>query len=599
MTPSNESAAKNERLDALAPALLALAALALTAPVLGHGLTNWDDDRLISHSPYATQGLAGIPLAFLTALDDTWYPLTQSVYCVLHAAFGDAPWPYHAVQWLLFALAAALIPLALETFGVPRRVGLVAALPWLAHPMRVETVAWAADLKDTLSLVLVLAAFTAVGRGRRRLAALAWTGALLAKTTIFPLALLFVALELRPAVARGSWARTAARLLPWLVPALACTLVTAWFHLAAPGAATRTLPGGTLLGSLPTALWLPWSYAGRTLVPAPSQAVYAFTPLALGDPRTWLALALWLALATFALWPGPRRFERIVAALGFAAPFAPVTGLVPLAFLVADRFALVPSLALFVALAVLLERAAARRFGAFSWPRRFGPVTLSLLAAAVLAVPGHRRLVEWKDGISLWEADRDRAPGLSVVRRNLAAAYGAAGRWGDAIPELEALRRLEPNELAPLSALVFAQLAKHGAPPERVELARKTMEAGGKDPTTLRQLADALLVQEGPSAAAAISDALLGWAPGAKSESLAARVQLALGNFPRALTHARAALTFDPTDEWPRVQETLGLIGMARFDEALRASEAPARDPRVQAMLEKARAYARGDHRSP
>src|SRR5690606_10347937 len=99
---------------------------------------------------------------------------------------------------------------------------------------------------------------------------------------------------------------------------------------------------------------------------------------------------------------------------------------------------------------------------------------------------------EWRDGITLWEADRARAPEVPVVRINLAAAYGAASRWGDAIDELQAMHRLGIPYEHRARDLFFALAAQDGMEPELVvRLSRAIEEAGGREAVVRLALAAA------------------------------------------------------------------------------------------------------------
>lgn len=439
------------RLERLGPALLALATFALYLPTLQNGLTNWDDLEYVTTSPFATKGLAGVPLAWTQPLGSAWYPLTHTVYCLLHAGFGDAPWPYHLAQVLLFALAVALVPAALGAFGVERRSALLAAFCWAVHPLRVESVSWAANLKDTLSLALVLVAFAVLPRSRVASVA-AFVAALLAKSTVFPLALLLAALD---GHRNGrSWKAGVTRGLAWALPAAAAAGIAAWAHLPSVQTFHRTVPGGSLIAALPSVLVLPWHYAAQALSGRHPQALYDFEPVRVLDGRLALALLAWGALAVFVLSRRPRA-PALLGALAFTLPFVPVTGLVPLVFHVADRYALLPSLAVDVAVVLAMASLAQRR----RWRHdlRWLPAAVSLLLVpTTLARQG-----EWRSGVTLWEADRGRSHHLAA-RINLAGAYGGEGRFGDAARELAAVVELSPGDVVPLSHLVFALAAREG-----------------------------------------------------------------------------------------------------------------------------------------
>src|SRR5690606_32370062 len=97
---------------------------------------------------------------------------------------------------------------------------------------------------------------------------------------------------------------------------------------------------------------------GRMLWPVGPRAVYEFSLVGL-DSRLLFALAAWAALALLA-WRGPLWLRRglLVAASVYALALLPVGGLIPIRFPVADRYTLVPSLALLgPALTLLFSRA--------------------------------------------------------------------------------------------------------------------------------------------------------------------------------------------------------------------------------------------------
>lgn len=440
------------RLERLAPALLALAAVALYAPTLVNGLTNWDDLKYVVQSPIASQGLGGLRAAWTQPFDFAWYPLTQSVYCLLFAAAGAAAWPYHLAQVLLFAASCALVPAALAACGLERRLALIAAACWLLHPLRVESVSWVANLKDTLSLLGVLVAFALLPRGRA-LSAVAFTLALLAKSTVFPLAILLAVVDARRRAAR--WPAALVGSLAWVVPAIAVAVVAAVLQRGSEAGFLRTYPGGSLSAALPSVLYLPWQYAAWALGPHRPQALYDFEPVGAMDGRALVALAAWAAAFVFA-WTRRPRAPALLLLGGFALPFLPVTGLVPIAFHVADRYALLPSLAVDTAL-VLAAAALARRPGGKRW-LVVAPAALSLLLVPLTVL----RQRDWQTSITLWEADRGRTEQLAA-RVNLAGAYGGEGRYADAAKELEAVVAAAPRDVGHLSSLVFALAARDGA----------------------------------------------------------------------------------------------------------------------------------------
>ncbi|WP_373046854.1 tetratricopeptide repeat protein [Vulgatibacter sp.] len=560
----------------VAPWLLAALAFALYLPSLGNGLTNWDDPRYVTANPIATQGFAGIAAAFTQTWDDAWYPLTHALYAVVQAVAGPSALAHHLVQALVFAASVALVPAALAAFGVPTALGFWAALLWAAHPLRVESVSWAANLKDALSALGVIAAVALHGAGRRKGSALAFAAALLAKSTVAPLAPIFVLLEARevrlPAALR--------RALPWLAPAAIVLAIAAWLHVLEPAAPGRSQPGGGLLAAIPSALWLPWWYLGRILLPQPSQAIYTFDPVGLVDWRFAAALLLWGAALVLA-----RRWRGGLTALAaWALPFAAVTGLVPLLFPVADRYALLSSLAV-SALVILGAAALAKKPAA-----RVAAAVVASVAVVALGAASIARQAQWRDSIALWEADVARDPSLVDARLNLAAAYGEGGRWDDVIVQARESLKLAPDRALALRHLFTAQATKAEVPARFVVPIADAIELADGDPVHLVAAAGRALRIGAHEAALTLAHAALRDGDRLDARLLLAQGATALAHHDDALEHAKAAAELAPTLGLPKVLHARALASQGRLEEAMAVVQPAEADEQVAEVAKALRA---------
>ena len=141
----------------LVAAALALAVAAVFWPILGHDFTNYDDDEYLTGNLWVQQGLTRESVRWAFASGHIyWQPLTWLSHMANWEAFGPAPAGHHAVSLAYHVANTALVFLLLErTTGRTWRSALVAALFGL-HPLRVESVAWAAERKDVLSAFLWL-----------------------------------------------------------------------------------------------------------------------------------------------------------------------------------------------------------------------------------------------------------------------------------------------------------------------------------------------------------------------------------------------------------------------------------------------------------
>src|ERR1035441_627844 len=203
--------------DLAAGVLLFLATLLAYAPSLRGGLV-WDDVGHVTRP--ALQSPHGLwRIWFELGATQQYYPLLHSAFWVEHRLWGDAVLGYHVTNVALHVAAAFLV------VAIMRRLALEGA--WLAgflfalHPVCVESVAWIAEQKNTLSAVFYLGAALAYlefdgtrRRSRYFLALGLFTLALLSKTVTatLPAALVVVLWWQR---GRLSWRRDGGPLVPW------------------------------------------------------------------------------------------------------------------------------------------------------------------------------------------------------------------------------------------------------------------------------------------------------------------------------------------------------------------------------------------------
>ena len=326
----------------------------------------WDDAGHVTRADL--RSLNGLfRIWFEVGATQQYYPFLHSAFWLEHRLWGDATLGYHLVNVLLHATAAGLFGTLLRRLAVPG--AWLAALLFVLHPVCVESVAWIAEQKNTLSAIFYLAAALAYLRfdeGRSSRHYLLATGlfllALLTKsvTASLPAALLVVFWWQR---GRLDWRRDVVPLLPWFALGAASGLFTAHFEHELIGAQgidfdLSLLQRGLLAGRVV------WFYLGKLLWPADLIFIYPHWTVDAAQWWQWVFPAGFLTLLAGLTWWSRRQRGPLAALLLFAGTLFPVLGFVnvyPFLFsYVADHFQYLASLAVFALAAAGLARASVR-----------------------------------------------------------------------------------------------------------------------------------------------------------------------------------------------------------------------------------------------
>ncbi|MEX2207817.1 MAG: tetratricopeptide repeat protein [Myxococcota bacterium] len=446
-------------------AAIAIATLALYAPVRALPFLLYDDPQYVTQNPPVKEGLTldGVRWAFTSTHASNWHPLTWLSHMLDAELFGTSPVGPHVENGVLHALNACLVFLWLASLtGSVWRSAAVAAL-FALHPQRVESVAWVSERKDLLCAsfaLLALVAWTSFAkRGSRAGYALALAFmalGLLAKPMLVSLPLLLLVLDYWP-LARGL---RIAEKLPFVGLAVVSSLVTLY---AQTDAITPTIDFADRIANALVALS---RQLGRALWPADLAVLYP-------HPRDWpLGAALGsgaVVAALAALAFAKRRSAPYVAAglLWFAIGLGPTLGLVQVGFQSsADRYTYLPQIGVWLALVWAAAQASALRHV------RSAAQTLAIAAcvAALLAfaVVTRVQLSYWSDDLALWQRALAVTDDNWFAHTQAGVELAARGRNEEARVQLAEATRLAP-EWEPAQANHGFVLLRVGRPQEAID----------------------------------------------------------------------------------------------------------------------------------
>ncbi len=478
--------------------VLALLTIAFYNSVVHNGFTNMDDDVYITANTHVRAGLtwATVKWAFTSFDAANWHPVTWLSHALDIQLFKLNPAGPHYVNVLLHGANAILLFLLLESAtGLTWPSWMVAAL-FALHPINVESVAWAAERKNVLSMLFFLLTLHAYGwyarkGGAKRYAVVVGLFAvgLMAKSEIITLPLVLLLWDYWPLerMAVLSSQFSVLRTRPSLEPGVGVSVPRSFSFLVLEkvplflllvGSAVMTMlaqtGGGAVHGSTPgrlgNAIVAYVRYIGKAFWPVGLAAYYPHPGLLL---PTWeiVASAALLAVLTALVWHWRSHRYLLVGWLWFVGTLVPVIGLVQVgAAAMADRYAYLPFIGLFICVVFGIAELAQEARMRTAW---IGvPAVLILLMLGTLTA---RQITYWRDSVTLWKH------ALALTERNyiahwaLASALAEKDQSEDAIAEFDAAESLH-NYAALDRVAVAAYKRNHGHVQAAIEEYGKALE---------------------------------------------------------------------------------------------------------------------------
>jgi hypothetical protein len=430
--------------------------LLIFSGVLQNEFLTWDDHTLIFHNPhYQSSAAPNIASFWRGPYEKLYMPLTYTLWGGLSlvarletpqwTSVGPAyfnPLVFHGANWLLHAFNVVLVFALLRRLKFSELAAVGGAFCWGLHPLQVESVAWASELKGVLCAFWVFNALLFYVKYAQApidskqwqphaLALICFVLALLSKPSAVAMPLMALALD--GFLLRRHWRQSFLSLAPFFVLALGWVWLT---RRAQPIEAPLWSP--LLYRPLITGDVLAF-YLGKFLLPWPLTADYGRTPRFVMEH--WWSYVTWMVPFAVLLLVIRSREKTLMAALGvFVGAALPNSGLVPFAFqnfsTVADRYAYLPLLGLALAFAWLLQQVNAKR------PR--AALGLSVVASLLWASMSLWQGFYWANDVALSTHVLEVNPRSFLGHVALGNAAGATERYDEAMAHFRAAQPLAP-----------------------------------------------------------------------------------------------------------------------------------------------------------
>ena len=431
--------------------LLVVATLAFYNPVVRNQFVDFDDLSYILKNSHVQGGLTWdtVKWSFTTFRDGNWHPLTWLSHALDCQLFHLNPAGHHYTSLLLHATNAVFFFLLLR-----RATGLYMAQSaggalFALHPVNVESVAWAAERKNVLSILFFFSYSPCLRRYARKgkpylywLVVVFFALGLLAKSQIVTLPFVLLLWDYWP-LRRMAPRQTRARLQPATYTSLVRLFFLVWeklplFVLAAADSLV-TMLAQRAGASVRTLAEVPWSvrlenvfvsyvrYIGKAFWPSRLFPCIRGRRSSLPPWQVVGAIGL-LVLVSLLVLRWPNRRYLAVGWFWFLGTLVPMIGIVTVGEqAMADRYAYIPFIGLFVALVWAL-RAVASRLRLRAWL-----ASTAVLVVLVMGCLTYRQIGYWRDSETLWRYTLSVTERNYVAHSNLGLALAKLGRPNEAI----------------------------------------------------------------------------------------------------------------------------------------------------------------------
>lgn len=455
--PSISPMRQNITLAASACVLAAICQL----PSVGGDFLNWDDDRFVVHNPNVSAlTIENIKDAFSGLRFESYQPLHLVSFMIDGSLwFGRAPL-YRAHNLMLFLVGTGLLFALLRRLHYTAFAAFIGCLFFALAPYRTESVAWITGRKDVLMLVFLLgtwhlhltAAASRTHPQKLRLLAVGCFGlAMLSKSS---------AMVLPPMMAIADIGRRNQR------------LPSAFLHMLAylPFSITSTIvlpmiwSDASLIQQLPPeldhramlVLWTAFHYLKTALWPFHLSPIYAAP-----SPETLLHGAVLggfclLGIGTLLAYRVRNRKPIARAALPmgmFFIALLPFLNAIPLYYLRADRYLLLPSIALSIGIAAILQTATEHKRIFATWIA----VVLMVFIGA-MGIASAYESYQWRNSLALWHHAVNREPDAYFARLKLGETLRNADRPDESVRQYHTALSLRPLSPTALGGVFWGSL---------------------------------------------------------------------------------------------------------------------------------------------
>ncbi|MCX6258701.1 MAG: tetratricopeptide repeat protein [Bacteroidia bacterium] len=395
-------------------------------PALNNELVNWDDYSYIRNNP-VIRSLSADNIAHIfntkTFIVGNYHPLTVLSYAIEYKLTGLKPFLYHFDNLILHLFNIALFAWMIWLLTKKMNATFISTALFAFHPMRVESVVWAAERKDVLYtfffiLALISYIFYSAKPGRQikfyicslyfMLLSLLSKG----QAVVLPLTLFLI----------DYWyqKKFSLRRIPDKIPFFILSLLFGIIaiHAQASSLTTQRLISHPVVDRIMFAFYNLSAYLYKLVFPYFLSCYYSYPASGqMGIIYAGAGFSVILLALIFLRYR--KNFSVMFGSLFYIFTIIIVIQLLPVGnAIIADRYTYIPYIGLFFIIGMLLDKVISQKS---KWQK---PVTMLLIFQfLIFAGTSMAQSMFWKNNETLWKHVISVNPGEGLAYNNLAVDY--------------------------------------------------------------------------------------------------------------------------------------------------------------------------------
>jgi len=463
----------------IAPILLLLAiSFAVYSNSLKNGFVNYDDiDLVLENKKIRALNFSNIYSMFSEPTTSDYLPLKELSYALDYYIWKLNPFGFHLTNVILFMMNCLLLYLLTVKIFENEVLSLLSSILFALHPIHAEAVNWVSSRKDVLSgvfffLSLLLYAYSTSSKTAgadstpvlaKRIyyicAIVSFIFALFSKPSviIFPFLLLLYEYCFLTEKNVVRIEQTIIRITPFFIVAVISAAIT--LSVASEKEVVKTYWGNSPYLTLLIMLGVLFDYAKLLFFPINLNVRYEYwykiaPSLTPPEPRVVIGTLILIGSIFFLLKFWRKNKTIVFCILWFFITLIPVSNIIPIAILKADRYLYLPSFAftLFLSLVIFKIHSTPQSGEASCLPagRKVGGIRLNYLVIFFLIISlcyftlTSNRNTVWKDSLTLWLDTIKKSPEDELVQNNLGSIYMEKKDYEKAMKHIKEAIKIAP-----------------------------------------------------------------------------------------------------------------------------------------------------------